>query len=117
MADRCKNKVSGRDLRTAVTFERLTQTRKSTGGFSRSWAAITGAPTRAKVEHRGGGESIQGDRVQAVKRYRITVRYMDGITEGDRVTIGTETLNIRHVRNVDFANKWLEIDAESGVAA
>ena len=40
-----------------------------------------------------------------------------GLSESDRVTIRNKVHNIRFLDNIEFANKWLQIDVDGGVAA
>ena len=40
-----------------------------------------------------------------------------GLSEADRVIIRGRVHNIRFVDNIEFANKWLQIDVDGGVAA
>jgi head-tail adaptor len=45
------------------------------------------------------------------------VRYTTTLRENDRVTIRNRIHNIRFIDNIEFANKWLRIDVDGGVAA
>lgn len=50
-------------------------------------------------------------------RLRLVVRYTNALRESDRVTIRNRVHNIRFIDNIEFANKWLRIDVDGGVAA
>jgi hypothetical protein len=39
-----------------------------------------------------------------------------GLLESDRVVIRTKAHNIRFINNVEFADRWLEIMVDGGVA-
>lgn len=104
-------------LREPVTFERLTSTPDGAGGFTEGWAAVSGAPTKAMARQSGGSERVHGARVEAVARLRVVVRYFPGLLESDRVLMRSKYHNIRSINNVDFADKWLEIGLDGGVAS
>lgn len=110
----CKYKAS--TLREPVTFQRKTRTANGTGGFTESWAAISGAPTRAAVKAVGGGERFASDRIEATTRWRAVTRYFAGLTEEDRVLIRSRAYNIQFLNNVELRNRWYEIDLDGGVA-
>jgi head-tail adaptor len=103
-------------LREAVTFQRETATAGVAGTFTKAWATVSGAPTRAHVRGLSGREERTGDRTDAVARLRVVVRYSAALREGDRVLIRTRAHNITRIDNVEFRDQWLEIDAEAGVA-
>jgi SPP1 family predicted phage head-tail adaptor len=103
-------------LKEPVEFQRATKVSDGSGGYTETWAAISGAPTRAIVKAVSGSERFASDRIEATTRYRIVVRYFDGLLESDRVEIRSRVYNIRFINNVEFADRWLEIDLDGGVA-
>lgn len=113
----CCSKYKATDLNEPVTFERVTQTPDGAGGFTEAWATISGAPTRAMVKPMSGREVWASMRVEARSTVMVVTRYFAGLKEGDRVVIGGENHNIRYIRDVDLAKRWLEINAEGGVAS
>jgi SPP1 family predicted phage head-tail adaptor len=104
-------------LKEPVTFQRRTLTSDGAGGQTESWATVTGAPTRAHVMPTGGSERFAHDRTEATVRLRLVIRYTTALRESDRVTIRNKVHNIRFLDNIEFANKWLQIDVDGGVAA
>jgi SPP1 family predicted phage head-tail adaptor len=104
-------------LREPVTFQRRTLTSDGAGGQTEAWAAIAGVPTRAHVRPVGGSERYTSDRTEAIVRLRLVTRYTNAIREGDRVTIRNKVHNIRFLDNIEFKDKWLQIDVDGGVAA
>jgi SPP1 family predicted phage head-tail adaptor len=104
-------------LKEPVTFQRRTLTSDGAGGQTESWATVSGAPTRAHVAPVGGSEQFAHDRTEATVRLRLVVRYTTALRESDRVTIRNKVHNIRFLDNIEFANKWLQIDVDGGVAA
>lgn len=103
-------------LKEPLTFQRVTRASDSAGGFTEAWAKIVGSPERGHVRSASGGERFGADRVEGTARLRVTVRYTDKISERDAVLIRGVRHNIRFINNVEFADKWLEIDVERGVA-
>jgi SPP1 family predicted phage head-tail adaptor len=104
-------------LREPVTFQRRTLTSDGAGGQTESWAALSGVPTRAHVRPVGGSERYTSDRTEAIVRLRLVTRYTNLLREGDRVTIRDKVHNIRFLDNIEFKDKWLQIDVDGGVAA
>lgn len=103
-------------LRTAVAFERKTRTSDGAGGYTEAWAAISATPTRAMVKAVSGGERWASQRVEASATHRVVTRYFSGLLESDSVIIDGRRHNIRFINNVDFADRWLEITTQVGVA-
>jgi SPP1 family predicted phage head-tail adaptor len=113
---KCCDLNSGK-LREPVTFQRKTLTSDGAGGMTQTWATVSAAPTRAYVLPVSGSERYTSDRVEATVRLRLVVRYTSGLLESDRVQIRNKVHNIRFIDNIEFANKWLQIDVDGGVAA
>jgi len=110
-------KYSAGKMREPVTFQRMGAATNVDGNVvSGSWATIAGAPERGMVRPLSGYESSQAQRLGAEVKLLIVVRYTDAIAEADSVLIRGLRHNIRYIKNVDFANKWLEIDVQGGVA-
>jgi SPP1 family predicted phage head-tail adaptor len=114
MANCCK--YTAGMLTEAVLFQRETLVADGVGGSTSVWATIAGAPSRGSIKALSGSERWASARVEATASYRIAVRYFSGIAERDRTVVRGVAYNIRFVNNVDFANKWLEIDLSGGVA-
>ncbi len=110
------DKYNAAMLREPVTFERLTRTSDGQGGYTEAWAAISGAPDRAYVKAMSGSERWRSDRVEATSNYLAVVRYFAGLTEQDRIVIRSQNGQIRFINNLEFKNRWLEIDVNLGVA-
>lgn len=113
---KCCDMNSGK-LKEPVTFQRRTLTSDGAGGQTESWATVSGAPTRAYVVPVGGSERFAHDRTETTVRLRLVVRYTSALLDSDRVQIRNKIHNIRFLDNMEFANKWLQIDVDGGVAA
>ena len=113
----CKcDKINSGMLKEPVSIERPTNTTDNAGGYTQTWGAISGAPTLAYAKAVSGNERWASDRVEATVRLRVAVRYFAGILPSDTVVIRSRRCNIRFVNNVEFADRWLEIDLDEGVA-
>lgn len=109
-------KYSAGMLREPVTFQRKARTADGAGGFTEAWAAIAGAPTRCMVKPMSGGERWASQRLEATATHKLVTRYSADLNAGDRAVIRGRAYNLRLVSNVDFADRWLEITADVGVA-
>lgn len=103
-------------LKHSITFQRETLVGDDAGGTTSTWAAIVSAPTRGFIKAMSGNERWASARVEATASYRLVVRYFPNLMEKDRVLFRDRAHNIRFVNNVEFADKWLEIDLSEGVA-
>ena len=112
----CCSKYNPRMLTEPVEFQRKTRASDGAGGFTVTWPAIAGTPTRAKAMFASGSERYASERIEARVSVKIVVRYFSGLLEADRVEIRGKAYNIRFINNVDFDDKWLEISLDGGVA-
>jgi SPP1 family predicted phage head-tail adaptor len=104
-------------LKEAVLFQRRSLTADGAGGQTVEWSTVVNAPTRAHVRPVGGSERYASDRTEAIVRLRLVTRYTAAIREGDRVKIRDRVHNIKFLDNIEFRDKWLQIDVDGGVAA
>lgn len=63
-----------------------------------------------------GSERLYAERIDAVTRNRALMRYRPSLKESDRLVIRGRAYNIRFINNIEFRNRWLEIDLDGGVA-
>ena len=110
---KCCDFTSGM-LREPITIERQQVT--DIGGGASEIAWTTRLTTRAYVKALSGTERLYADRLDATTRYRIVVRYNANIVESDRVVMRSRYYNIKFINNVEFRDKWLEIDLDGGQA-
>ena len=104
-------------MREPVTFQRMGSATNVDGNVvAGAWATIADAPTRGMVRPLSGYEASQAQRLNAEVKLLVVVRYTSALREADSVLIRGLRHNIRYIKNVDFDNKWLEIDVEGGVA-
>lgn len=112
----CCSDYSAGMLRTSVEFQRKSRVADGAGGWSETWAAIAGAPDRAFVKAMSGSERFVSMRVDATAKWKVVTRYFAGLVEGDRVLVEGRAANIRFVNNVEYKNRWYEIEVDFGVA-
>lgn len=98
-----------------VSVVRMTET--ADGGGGASVTAATLGTVWARVEPVRGQERVIADRQAGVQTWRVTARnagIWSGITEADRLTWGSLTLNVRAAPPVGRA-PFRTVEAESGV--
>lgn len=103
-------------LKEPVEFQRQSRTDDGAGGYTDTLAAVANAPTRAMVVPLSGNEVFRLDRLEAHASFKVVVRYSTVIKPSDTLEIRSRLHNIKHIRNVDFDNKWMEIMVDLGVA-
>lgn len=113
---KCCDDYNAGMLNEPVSIERAAKVSDGAGGYTETWAVISGAPTRAHAKYLSGSERWASQRVEATAKLRIAVRYFDGLLESDSVVIRSRRCNIRFINNVEFRDRWLEIDLDEGVA-
>ena len=110
-------KYSAGKMREPITFQRMGSANNVDGNVvAGSWATVTGAPTKAMVRPLSGYEASQAQRLNAEVKLMVVVRYTAALREADSVLIRGLRHNIRYIKNLDFNNKFLEIDVQGGVA-
>jgi SPP1 family predicted phage head-tail adaptor len=102
-------------LRTPVTFQRKLRIADGAGGFNETWE--TYATTKAHVRNLSGSERLAAGKVASETKVRVVCRYFSNIDTDDRVILAGRVHNITFINNVEFRNRWLEIDLNGGVAA
>jgi SPP1 family predicted phage head-tail adaptor len=98
------------EMRERVTLQSPLRTPDGAGGAEVTWTS--GATVWAKVEDRGGGERVAGERLAAGTKLRLTIRYRSGITTEMRGLWNARVLNIRAVGDPDGRKRFLVLDCE-----
>lgn len=94
-------------LRNLVTIQAAAETLDPTGDVVRTWE--THARAWAGIETATGGESINADQTKATGRYTLVTRYVPGVTAAMRVLLGSRTLHIESVENIEERNRELRL--------
>jgi SPP1 family predicted phage head-tail adaptor len=103
-------------LKTPISIQRPTKTSDGAGGYTETWASVRGSAKRAFVKSFSGREQWVSERTEARTSLRIVCRYTSNILQTDRVVIRDKRYDIIAINNVEFEDKWLEIDLGGGVA-
>ena len=102
--------IKAGELTQRISFQRDdSSTVDDYGQVSRSWN--TYYTTWASVRPLSGREQEQGMARQASISHRVRIRYKADILHGDRISMGSRTLEIVSIRNIDEGSWELEIDA------
>jgi len=101
-------------LRHTIVIERLTRTDDNAGGYTDSWA--TWKTVKASIKNVSGTERLHSQRLDAEVSMKMTIRYIDGLTEIDRVSFRSKVYQIRYIDNVEFRDRWLILSLSGGVA-
>ena len=101
-------------LRQTVTIQRKQTAPDGAGGFSVDWVDLH--TVKAHMRSTSGTERYSADRLQATVRIRMICRFIEDINEADRVVFRGKAHQIRYIDNVEYRNRWLEIDLDEGVA-
>ncbi len=111
------NDITSR-LKRRVEIEMPVQVADGGGGlsvnwqnFATIWAEILPFSTTVR-----NSEKFTNGQLEDIGGFRITIRYLNGITPKMRVKYGTRLFNIRAVIDPDENKEILELLAEEGVA-
>lgn len=85
-------------------------------GGARDISYTKRADVRGMVKPLSGSERLYADRLDATTRYRVVIRYRSDIVESDRLIIRSKAYQIRFINNLEFRDKFLELDLDGGVA-
>ena len=110
----CKKTNRSSTLRYRLTLQQQVKTPDGMGGFAKSWADI--ADVWAEIKPAGGTEKFFGAQLQSSVTHRITIRYRDDVSPGQRLLFDKRIFNIRYVHADNDNRQTLEIWGEEGVA-
>lgn len=105
------------EFRFPVTVERPVSGPDGSGGQTVTWT--THIPVLwCSVENKQGSEPY-GDkstgRVRTFQKFLFTTWWRDDIEQTDRLIFQGVKFNIRNTNNIQLRNKFLQLEAESGV--
>ena len=101
-------------LRERVKLQRKNTQPDGAGGLLVEW--VTYAEVRAFVAPVSSRERMFSERIEPVITHRIVIRYRDDIDAADRIVWRGHEMRIEPPRNIEARDRWLEFDAEMGVA-
>lgn len=101
-------------MRLKVEVQKYTPTQAADGGSIRAWA--TENTVWASLIPAGGAERQQADQAKAVRKFTIFMRfYSPGITEADRIKMGTRLFGITAIVDVGERGCNTILDVLEGV--
>ena len=102
-------------LRKKIALQSATRTPDGGGGFTESWATISGGDIWASIEPASSREVYAAGQLQHRITHALTLRYLSGVTTAMRVLFGTRTFNVRSVLNVEERGRELRLLCEEGL--
>lgn len=100
-------------MRQRITFQSKTLTSDDCGGGEATYSDVVTVWAQVQAL-RNGQEKFIGSQVESIKKYRITICYMDNINNRMRIVYGTNIMGILSITNVDERHESLEIIAQEG---
>lgn len=109
---KCCN-IKPSSLNRKVELYRLEKTATPTGGFTQSWVKV--ADLWAAIKNMSGTELVRADQLGATSYSDFTIRYRANIDETMKIVYRGTDYQIRHINNLEEADKWLVVKCERGV--
>ena len=106
-------KFCASDFTEPVTIQRSGLTPDGFGGQTETWT--DDGTIWCKINDQNSSEGVQAGRIAAQGSAELITPYRNDITPKERLTIESETYNIRSVVDIDRKKRWLRIIAEFGV--
>jgi SPP1 family predicted phage head-tail adaptor len=100
------------ELRHRIAIQEVTETPDGMGGFTTSWANVSGmGSVPAAIWPLRGAERLDSLKMEFQNTRRIRIRYRSGITTKMRVywTAESKTFNIIDISRPDERNIYLEL--------
>jgi SPP1 family predicted phage head-tail adaptor len=91
------------NLRHRITVQSPVSTTNAHGGVDFTWATL--ATVWASLSPESGKEQQDGKQQVAQTTYKVTMRYLTGLTTQCRIVFGTQVLNISSALDVDKRHK------------
>lgn len=99
------NRTQTHEFNKRISLQRSTETKSASGHPTKSWSTI--ATIWAKIRTLSGTEKVRNDQVVGLLSMEVTIRYssdVSGAKVSDRILYGSDTFDIKDVRNVDEQN-------------
>lgn len=103
------SKLSPSDFKKRVTLQSISQVSDGQGGFTDTW--VDTLTVWAAVEPLKAWEKMQAMQLQTPLTHKITMRYNSVATTAKRLKLGTRTMDIKSVINLNETNALLELRA------
>lgn len=110
-------KYSAGMLKDVVAIQAKARASDGMGGFAVSWAAVSGAPTRASISAAPGAEKWGFMRQVPGNTYKMVTRYFSGASAAQRVICDGKEFAVLGVVKSTEPGDWLEWRLSDGVAS
>lgn len=104
-------------LRHAVTIQAKTRTADGQGGFTTSWATVSGSATRAMITAAPGSEKWGFMRSVPGNTYKMVTRHFAGASAAQRVIWNGKEYAVLGVVDADGMGGWLDWRLSDGAAS
>lgn len=104
-------------LRHSVAIQAKTRTADGQGGFTTSWAAVSGSATRAMITAAPGSEKWGFMRSVPGNTYKMVTRYFSGASAAQRVIWNGKEYAVLGVVDPDGTGAWLDWRLSDSVAS
>lgn len=111
------SKYSAGQLRQIVAIQAVTRATDAMGGFTETWAAVSGAPVRAMITAAPGSEKWDFMRQAPGNTFKMITRWFDGASAAQRVVWNGKEYAVLGVVDPDGMQGWLEWRMTDGVAS
>ncbi|MBQ7798295.1 MAG: phage head closure protein [Clostridia bacterium] len=98
------------ELRHRVSILEFVEVRDEYGGVEGTWQEV--AKRWCKIDQIGGSETQDNQQVKAVVSTKITMRYMEGLSEKNRIKYKNSIYEITSVVNVLTGNHTMILDCK-----
>ena len=95
-------------FRQIIAIQAKTRTADGMGGFTESWATVSGAPTRAIIMAAPGSERFAAMRQAPGNSLKMVTRYFAGATAAQRVSWKGKEYAVLGVVDPDGMGEWLD---------
>ena len=102
--------VNAGELRSRVTIETPSVTVDEIGGRVQAWTPV--ATVWAAVEPMSAGEQWRRLQIDASANWKITIRWMAGVSPKQRVRYGARVFEIKGVTDPDQRRRFVELACE-----
>ena len=97
-------------LRHRITIQTRTETQDAVGGYSESWATLTGnGSVPAAIWPVKSVEASDAMKLENQVTHQIRIRYRSGITTKHRIIFGSRTFSIVSIKNWEERNIYLDL--------
>lgn len=102
-------------LRHRVDVQRATETSDGQGGMVRAWSTVA-ANIAAFVDPVLSREQVRLDAIRSPIVARCFMRYRADLSASDVILFDGKRYNVRAVRDIENARRWLELELEAVAA-